>query len=97
MVVPKFGFCLISSNLEFEASYRLVVSGIIIHTQVTLLNAWVVSLDVNFDNFDRFSWPGVSEVNFDKIPDDISDFVPVNRIYSPRAETMVGGLPRAFR
>ena len=27
----------------------------------------------------------------------ISDFVSVNRIYSLRAETMVGGLPRAFR
>ena len=29
--------------------------------------------------------------------DEISDFVPVNRIYSLRAETMVDGLPRAFR
>ena len=34
---------------------------------------------------------------FPKFPDDISDFVPVNRIYNFRAETMVDGLPRAFR
>ena len=32
-----------------------------------------------------------------EIQNEISDFVPVNRIYSLRAETMVDGLPRAFR
>ena len=39
----------------------------------------------------------MSDFGFQKFPDEISDFVPVNRIYSLRAETMVDGLPRAFR
>ena len=42
-------------------------------------------------DFDIFFW------KYHKFPEGISNFVPVNRIHSHRAETMVDGVPRAFR
>ena len=39
----------------------------------------------------------LSDFGFPKFPNEISDFVPANRIYSLRAETMVDGLRRAFK
>ena len=98
---PDFSTFLVSMVVKFLVDFRVFgfprfgdifrppSRGIINDTQAMFLNVCVKVLGPIRGDISRHFWSAWWP-----------DFGPtsrVNRIYSPRAETMVGGLPRAFR